>query len=111
MVDEWSRNGELLVYSWWMYGGGMKIVPDAKIDDGLFDVCIIEEMSKLEFFKVFPRVFSGTHITHPCVKIFRTNFLRIESDRKMSVQADGEILRSLPVNFELIPKALDVIVP
>ena len=95
----------------WMYGGGMKVVPDAKLDDGLFDVCIVEEISKLEFLKVFPRVFSGTHITHPAVKIFRTDFLRIESDIKMSVQADGEIIKSLPANFELIPKALSVIVP
>jgi len=95
----------------WMYGGGMKVVPDAKLDDGLFDVCIVEEISKLEFLKVFPRVFSGTHITHPAVKIFRTDFLRIESDIKMSVQADGEIIKSLPANFELIPKALNAIVP
>lgn len=95
----------------WMYGGGMKVVPDAKLDDGLFDVCIVEEISKLEFLKVFPRVFSGTHITHPAVKIFRTNFLRIESNRKISVQADGEIIKSLPVNFEIIPKALNAIVP
>ena len=95
----------------WMYGGGMKVVPDAKLDDGLFDVCIVEEISKLEFLKVFPRVFSGTHITHPAVKIFRTDFLRIESNRKISVQADGEIIKSLPVNFEIIPKALNAIVP
>ncbi len=95
----------------WMYGGGMKVVPDAKLDDGLFDVCIVEEISKLEFLKVFPRVFSGTHITHPAVKIFRTDFLRIESNKKISVQADGEIIKSLPANFELIPKALSVIVP
>jgi YegS/Rv2252/BmrU family lipid kinase len=101
----------IVVGNSWLAGGGMKLVPDAKLDDGLFDVCIVEETSKFELFKVFPRVFSGTHITHPAVEIFRTDFLRIESDRKMSVQADGEILRSLPVNFELIPKALDVIVP
>ena len=95
----------------WMYGGGMKIVPDAKLDDGLFDVCIVEEISKLEFLKVFPRVFSGTHVTHPAVTIFRTDFLRIESNKKMSVQADGEIIKSLPVNFELIPEAINAVVP
>ncbi|GAI68870.1 unnamed protein product, partial [marine sediment metagenome] len=47
----------------------------------------------------------------PAVKIFRTDFLRIESNKKISVQADGEIIKSLPANFELIPKALSVIVP
>lgn len=101
----------IIVGNSWLGGGGMKLVPDAKLDDGLFDVCIVEEIPKFELFIVFPRVFSGTHITHPSVNIIRTNFLRIESDRKMIVQADGEIIRSLPVNFELIPKALDVIVP
>jgi len=53
------------------YGGGMKVTPDAKIDDGLFDILILSPVSKFEFLKVFPKVFSGTHTTHPAVKISR----------------------------------------
>ena len=54
------------------YGGGMLVCPHAKLDDGLFDVMILKPVSKLEFIKVFPKVFSGSHITHPAVEIFRT---------------------------------------
>ena len=50
------------------YGGGMNICPQAQINDGLFDVIILEPVSKIEFLKVFPRVYSGSHISHPKIR-------------------------------------------
>src|SRR4030042_578274 len=47
------------------YGGGMKIAPQAIMDDGVLDICIVKEISKLELLRQFPKVFNGTHITHP----------------------------------------------
>jgi YegS/Rv2252/BmrU family lipid kinase len=47
------------------YGGGMKIAPDANMNDGVFDICIVQEISKLELLQQFPKVFKGTHIFHP----------------------------------------------
>ncbi len=85
------------------YGGGMLVCPHAKIDDGLFDVMILKPVSKLEFIKVFPRVFSGSHITHPAVEIFRTKKITLAADA--IAYADGERIGPAPVSAECIAGA------
>jgi diacylglycerol kinase (ATP) len=86
------------------YGGGMLVCPDANISDGLFDVMILRPVSKIEFLKVFPRVFAGTHLSHPAVEILRSRAVRIESNAV--AYADGERIGQLPVTAECIPGAL-----
>jgi diacylglycerol kinase (ATP) len=85
------------------YGGGMLVCPHAKLDDGLFDVLILKPVSKLEFLKVFPRVFSGSHITHPAVEIFRTKKITLAADA--IAYADGERVGPAPVSAECIAGA------
>ena len=86
------------------YGGGMKVTPDAKIDDGLFDILILSPVSKFEFLKVFPKVFSGKHTTHPAVKISRGRSVEIDSDAV--AYADGERVGPLPVKACVIERGL-----
>ena len=86
------------------YGGGMLVCPNASISDGLFDVMVLHPISKIEFIKVFPRVFAGTHITHPAVEIVRSRTVRIES--KAVAYADGERIGQLPVAAECIQGAI-----
>jgi len=86
------------------YGGGMKVTPDARIDDGLFDILILSPVSKFEFLKVFPKVFSGTHTTHPAVKISRGKSVEIDSDAV--AYADGERVGPLPVKARVIERGL-----
>jgi diacylglycerol kinase (ATP) len=86
------------------YGGGMQVCPNAKIDDGLFDVMVLHPVSKLEFVKVFPRVFAGNHLSHPAVEIVRSKSVRIES--KAVAYADGERIGPLPVSAECISSAV-----
>ncbi|MHB8927344.1 MAG: diacylglycerol/lipid kinase family protein [Bacillota bacterium] len=88
------------------YGGGLKICPEAIPDDGLFDVVIGGDFGKLETLAVLPRVFTGTHVTHPRVKTYRAVKVTIESPVPLLVHADGEIVGLTPVTFELIPGAL-----
>ena len=85
------------------YGGGMLVCPHAKLDDGLFDVMILKPVSKLEFIKVFPKVFSGSHITHPAVEIFRTKKITLVADA--IAYADGERIGPAPVSAECIAGA------
>ena len=85
------------------YGGGMLVCPHAKLDDGLFDVMILKPVSKMEFIKVFPRVFSGSHITHPAVEIFRTKKITLAADA--IAYADGERIGPAPVSAECIAGA------
>ncbi len=86
------------------YGGGMKICPDSDIRDGLFDLMILEPVSKFEFLKVFPKVFKGTHITHPKVRILQGKNITINS--KAIAYADGERIGPLPITAEIVPGAL-----
>ncbi|CAN2195943.1 LCB5 Sphingosine kinase and enzymes related to eukaryotic diacylglycerol kinase [Candidatus Nanopelagicaceae bacterium] len=85
------------------YGGGMLVCPHAKLDDGLFDVMILKPVSKLEFIKVFPKVFSGSHITHPAVEIFRTKKIELNADA--IAYADGERIGPAPVSAQCIQGA------
>ncbi len=82
------------------YGGGMYVCPQAKMDDGLFDVMILEPVSKFEFLKVFPSVYSGSHISHPKVKVIRSAKVRLTAEAV--AYADGERIGPAPVSAECI---------
>jgi len=85
------------------YGGGMKVAPEANIHDGLFDIMILRPVSKLEFIKVFPKVYAGTHVTHPAVDIYRAR--RVHLSAEAVAYADGERVGQLPVDAECITSA------
>ncbi len=87
------------------YGGGMRVCPDAKLQDGLFDVMILHPISKFEFLKVFPKVFKGTHITHPAVEIVRSSKVRIEAEAV--AYADGERVGQLPISAECVGRVFN----
>jgi diacylglycerol kinase (ATP) len=87
------------------YGGGMLVCPNANISDAHFDVMVLHPISKLEFIKVFPRVFAGTHVSHPAVEIVRSKNVTIES--KAVAYADGERIGQLPISAECIHDAVE----
>jgi diacylglycerol kinase (ATP) len=85
------------------YGGGMQVCPDASMSDGLFDVMILHPVSKIEFVKVFPKVFKGEHVSHPQVRIYRSAKVSISSSA--IAYADGERIGGLPVRAECMAGA------
>jgi diacylglycerol kinase (ATP) len=85
------------------YGGGMYVCPQAQMHDGLFDLMILEPVSKVEFLKVFPKVYSGSHISHPKVKIMRSKRVRLIADA--IAYADGERIGPAPISAECIHDA------
>lgn len=91
------------------YGGGMKVCPNADMQDGLFDVMVLKPISIPEFIRVFPKVYSGKHITHPEVDIYRSKRVRIEADTV--AYADGERIGQLPVSAECVTGALTTWIP
>jgi YegS/Rv2252/BmrU family lipid kinase len=93
------------------YGGGMRVAPCAKPDDGMFDVVFVERNSKLRFLANLPKVFSGKHVEVDGVRSFRGREVQIEADRAFDVYADGEALTELPANVRVLPGLLRVIVP
>ncbi|HEU0206395.1 MAG TPA: diacylglycerol kinase family protein [Pseudolysinimonas sp.] len=91
-------------------GGGMKITPDAELDDGLLDVLIVRPLSRFNFVRIFPSVFTGEHVRHPKVSILRAKNVRIAGDGVI-VYADGERIGPAPVDVQLVPGALRVLAP
>ena len=85
------------------YGGGMKVCPDAVMNDGLFDVMVLRPVSKVEFVRVFPTVFSGKHVEHRQVDIYRSK--RVSLHAQAVAYADGERIGGLPVRAECIAGA------
>ena len=92
------------------FGGGMRVCPSADVADGYFDVMIVGALSIPAFLRVFPKVYSGTHTTHPAVQIHRARRVRLEAEGIHS-QADGEMFADLPIDAEVVPGALHVLTP
>jgi len=92
------------------FGGGMHIAPGAELGDRSLDVLTIGDMGKFELLRAFPRVYKGTHITHPKVRLERAGVVRIESEQRLLLQADGELIGEGPVTFRVVPAALQIVV-
>jgi len=86
-------------------GGGMKIVPDARLDDGMLDLFIVDRMPRLRLLGVFPSVFRGEHTSRPEVHATRARSVRIEAEGIVAY-ADGERVGALPVEVSVVPEAL-----
>jgi diacylglycerol kinase (ATP) len=90
------------------YGAGMMVTPHAEVDDGLVDVVVLGPVSKPEFLKTFPRVFKGTHVTHPAVTVRRARVVSLSSPG-VTAYADGEFLADLPITCETVAGAVRVL--
>jgi diacylglycerol kinase family enzyme len=94
------------------YGGGMQAAPDALLDDGLLDVIVLEDVSKLRFLaRILPKVFSGRHMREPSVKAFRAREVAIWADRPLTLYADGDPIAELPARVRAVPAAVSLLMP
>ncbi|MFD6893293.1 diacylglycerol kinase [Rhodococcus sp. NPDC060086] len=91
------------------YGGGMRIAPGALLDDGLLDVVVATSANRSRLLRLFPTVYRGTHVDLPEVMVRRARRVRLECPG-ITVYADGEPLRPLPVDVEAVPGAGTVLV-
>ncbi|MDA3022020.1 MAG: YegS/Rv2252/BmrU family lipid kinase [Actinomycetota bacterium] len=92
------------------YGGGMRVCPNAVIDDGELDITWLHELSKAKFLRVFPSVYKGTHVTNPAVQMLRGKSVTVAAAGQVAY-ADGERLGPLPVQVQVVPGALRVLAP
>ncbi|MFC2069868.1 diacylglycerol/lipid kinase family protein [Chloroflexota bacterium] len=91
-------------------GGGMRIAPNASLNDGILDVCIIGDVGKFDLLKSLPMVYKGTHGDHPKVTLDKAEKVTVESAEKVLVHADGEVLGTGPASFSLVPAVLNIVV-
>ncbi|MHB1955187.1 MAG: diacylglycerol/lipid kinase family protein [Sulfobacillus sp.] len=90
------------------YGGGMKICPEASPFDGRFQVVWVQAISPLGVLPLLVRVFRGTHVGHPKVRVLSTPELTVEGPPQLWVHADGEIIGHLPITIRTLPQAIRV---
>lgn len=93
------------------FGGGMKIAPRAKIDDGKLDVCVIGEINRFKLVCVLPTLYFGRHLGLTEVDYFQTERLRVETEMPTDVFADGEYVCQTPVEVGVVREKLRVITP
>ncbi len=92
-------------------GGGMMLAPGADPGDGLFDLVLVGDVSKLDFVTTSPKLYSGGHIGHPRIEVVQSPWVTVTAAKPLSAELDGEQLGTTPVRFEVVPGALRLRVP
>jgi len=90
------------------YGGGLRMTEGALLDDGLLDVAIIKPIRKLDLMRTYPKLFKGTHVTHPQYEHHLARTVTVAAPGIVSY-ADGERFGALPLTIECAPAALTVL--
>ena len=94
-----------------VFGGGMWLLPDARLDDGELDVVFTGDRPRLAFLGGLRKVFKGTHTAEPGFRVLRGREIELRADRPFTAYADGDPIAELPATVRVVPGALRVIVP
>jgi YegS/Rv2252/BmrU family lipid kinase len=113
-VDGEHREGSMLdviVANCEWLGGGMHMTPNAKPDDGLFDVLLIGDVTKRDLVQTLPKIYRGTHLPHPKAEELSGRLVRVDAETPLPIELDGEQPGTTPATFEVVPDALRLRVP
>jgi YegS/Rv2252/BmrU family lipid kinase len=88
------------------FGGGMKISPNAEVDDGLFELVLVSKMNKPKFLVLFTKVYKGMHLGVAEVEVFKSNRIQIESQESIPINVDGNLYGSTPIDVEVSDKKI-----
>lgn len=105
-----QRINSVMVANGKFFGGGMMIAPEAKLDDGEFDIVVLEDLSKLELIISFHLIYKGMHFNHPKVKLYKGKSVIVKSKEKVLLDIDGEQPGTTNAQFRIIDKTINVIV-
>jgi diacylglycerol kinase (ATP) len=110
-LDAGERRGRMhdviLANGMW-HAGGMKLAPDARPDDGLFDVVLIGDVTKLDFVTTSPKLYGGGHVGHPRIEVIRSAAVSVDAATPLPLELDGEPGGTTPARFEIVPSALRI---
>jgi len=91
-------------------GGKMMMAPAADTSDGLVDVIRVGRLGRFDLLRTFPKIFQGTHVQHPAVRASTAKRVRFDVQDEIDVMIDGEAIRCVPVELDVLPGAIDVVV-
>jgi YegS/Rv2252/BmrU family lipid kinase len=106
-----ARMHDVIVANGQYHGGAMWLAPEASPDDGLFDVLMIGDVTKLDFATTAPKLYRGKHIGHPKIDLTRARVVTVDGAETLPIELDGEQVGTTPARFEIVPSALRVRVP
>jgi len=112
--DQGERRGpmhDVIVANGVWHGGGMMLAPAAQPDDGLFDVVLIGDVSKLDFLTTAPKIYKGRHVAHPKVEVVRSAHVEVTAGERLPIELEGEQVGTTPATFDVVPRALRLRVP
>lgn len=92
------------------FGGGMKVAPEASMTDGVFDIVVIGDVNKLEFIKSFPLIYSGKHLKHPKLKLYKGKKVKVHCSERALFEVDGEQPGTSDAQYEILPAALNILI-
>ncbi len=105
-----DRANSVVIANGQFFGGGMKIAPEASLSDGKFSIVILGNLGKLDLIRNVPKVYDGSHASHPKVRMLPGKQIEVTSPDRLLLQADGEVLGTAPASFTVVPGALQLIV-
>ena len=106
-----ARMHDVIVANGRYHGGAMRLAPEAEPDDGLFDVLMIGDVNKIDFVTTAPKLYRGTHLSHPKVDLVKAHTVAVDARERLPIELDGEQVGTTPARFEIVPSALRVRVP
>jgi YegS/Rv2252/BmrU family lipid kinase len=112
--DGGERRGKMhdvIVANGVWHGGGMMLAPDARPDDGVFDVVLIGDVSKADFVTTAAKLYKGKHVGHPKVEVIRAARVTVDAVERLPIELEGEQVGTTPATFEVVRGALRVRVP
>ena len=89
-------------------GGNMIMAPDAQIDDGLLDIILLNNISKLNLLKVFPQIFKGTHVHDSHAETFKGRHIKIVTETPQRLTPDGEVFGTTPIEVSILPSKINM---
>jgi YegS/Rv2252/BmrU family lipid kinase len=106
-----ARMHDVIVANGRFLGGGMKLAPAAQPDDGLFELVLVGDISKLDFVTTSPKLYRGGHVGHPRIEITRSPWVTVDAAAPLLLELDGEQEGTTPVRFEIVANALRLRTP
>jgi diacylglycerol kinase (ATP) len=106
-----GRMHDVVVANGRYLAGGIKICPDARPDDGVFDVLVIGDLTKRDLSVTLPKAYAGRHLPHPKAELLRGAVVEIDAPEPLPIQLDGEQPGTTPARFEVVPGAVRLRVP
>jgi diacylglycerol kinase (ATP) len=94
------RASSIVIANGRYFGGGMRVAPLARVDDGLLEVIVVGDVSRSEVLANIPRLYRGTLADHPKVQTFQAEEVLLESGEDVLIDMDGELVGRLPVRFQ-----------